>query len=283
MASGTIRRGLLASLAAMTFPSAPALAQDDDGLSPEMQQSVDWAAQRGWLMFLYDQAAWHGTDAFVADIGRTGFDTSWMRGYIVLHDSDNRLRTVFFGERNGQLVEAASYLVEGSEVVGGGLLEDTKIVPLTPDAVRMAEVRQDALNKMRELEYGLCVNAQPNTIVLPPADDGEITVYILTPSTDNGSYPLGGHYRLTFDREGNLASHRRFLNSCLDLSYGTQDEGSSPVAAFGTHLLDDHPVEIHFFASRNIPPMLLIGTVENRLMWIIDHGLLQGVETIPED
>ncbi len=57
------------------------------------------AATRGREMYLYDQAAWHATDRFLADWGER--PTDWLRGYFVERGEDGGLTAVFFGEEGG--------------------------------------------------------------------------------------------------------------------------------------------------------------------------------------
>lgn len=237
------------SLALASVPTRVWAAEGDP--APVGQEQVAAAEQLGGLLYAYDQAAWHGTDAFTADIQRTRLDTSWLRGFMVLPDDSGRLWAVFYGERDGVLVMAARYRVADGQVQEGGLLEGADIVPLSPAAVRMANMRQAAFSAMVDNRYGLCARSNPNTIVLPPDAAGAITVYVLTPPTTNDDYPLGGHYRFTFDAADKLVAHRRFLNSCFAIPRRlTGRRGEEPVGTFVTHLLDPQPTEIHFFVSR---------------------------------
>jgi hypothetical protein len=230
------------------------------------------AATRGREMYLYDQAAWHATDRF-----REQFDlenASFMRGYIVLPRDDGRLDTVFYGEVDGALVEVARYTVAESRVEDGGLLPENARPPLSDVAVRMANARQAAFEEMREREYGLCGSAAPNTVILPPSEDGTITVYVLTPPTENDSYPMGGHYRIEVAADGKASNARRFMNTCFPANFGESaggEGGARPIMMTLTHLLDPQPTEIHIFASYYVPIGLMIITTENERIWSIDR------------
>lgn len=241
------------------------------------------AAARGREMFLYDQAAWHATDRF-----REDFDfeqASFMRGYIVLPRDDGRLDTVFYGEVDGALVEVARYTVDGDHVEAGGLLPENARPPLSEVAVRMARARQTAAEEMRPREYGLCANSAANSLVLPPAPDGTITVYILTPPTADDAYPMGGHYRFEVGADGRVKDSRRFMNSCFDAAFGSAagaPEGSTLDSIVLSHLLDPQPTEIHAFASYYLPVTLMIATTDNRQLWSLRRGAVGYVGSLDE-
>ena len=245
-----------------------------------VQAGVAEAARLGELMYLYDQAAWHATDSMVE-----GFDqalTPLMRGYIVVPGAAGQLDTIFYGEVDGTLVEMARFAVRGSEVVGGGWLPANGRRPLSDEVLRLVAARQTAINYASSQQFRLCERTTPNTVVLPPDPQGTIAVYILTPPVANDAYPLGGHYRLEVDATGAVARSRNFMNTCMMARYGAGDGGEAPVAMVVSHLLDDHPTEIHAFVSRYVPISLMVATIENRAMWLVEKGAIRYQEQIPE-
>lgn len=272
------------AIACCLLAATPLLAQKLPEGTPH-QQEVAAAASAGDMLYAYDQAAWHGTDRFQEDLEAHGdYDISWLRGFLVFPGKEGQLQAIFYGEEDGEMLVGARYSLEGSNVIDGGLFEEDERIPLAPDAIRMAQARDAAFAAMVDEQYGLCARSNPNTVVFPPDANGEITVYVLTPQIDNGSYPLGGHYRFTIGTDGAVRASRRFLNSCFSVPIGGQagaPDGSRALGMFITHLLDEYPTEVHFFASRYVPVSLFVGTMENDLMWSISNGVLQGVEDIP--
>ena len=241
------------------------------------------AAARGRELYLYDQAAWHATDRF-----REEFDfenASFMRGYVVVPRDDGRLDTVFYGEVDGRLVEVARYTVDGKRVEEGGLLPENARPPLSEIAMRMANARQTAAEEMRARKYALCANPPVNTLVLPPREDGSITVYILTQPTANDKYPMGGHYRFELGADGKVRDSRRFMNTCFDAAFGQAagaPAGSTLSSIVLSHLLDPQPTEIHVFASYYLPVTLMVATTENRLMWSVRQGSIGYIGSLDE-
>lgn len=266
--------GALAFSAAVA-PGAAAqreLGEDEARRSIPHYEAVKEAATRGREMYLYDQAAWHATDRFLEEFDRG--KTSMMRGYLILPRDDDRLDAVFYGEVDGTLVEVARYTVAGSKVEEGAILPEDARPPLSALALRMADAQTAAAKEMLLRDYRLCAATRANTIVLPPAADGAIAVYLLTPPTSNDSYPMGGHYKFEIGRDGKVSGSRRFMNTCLDAPLGSAGApAGSTLQVFGlVHLLDPHPTEIHVFVSHYMPVMLMVTTAENEQTWSVRQG-----------
>jgi hypothetical protein len=280
---------VLAVLALHASTVAPAAAQqalDEEAARSSIPHydAMKQAVTRGRQIYLYDQAAWHATDRFLADWGDQ--PTDWLRGYFVEADEGGRLTTVFFGEQDGRLVEVARYRVDGSAVVGGGLHDAAARVDLSPLGLRKIEARRAAVDEAVRQDYGLCNRSQANTVILPPDDGGVISVYLMTAPTENDSYPIGGHYRIDIEADGKVASTRRFLNTCFTANYGAPREGGNagnrPVMLTLSHLLDPQPTEIHVFASYYIPIGLMLVTTQNELAWSVERGRVGYVGKLDE-
>jgi hypothetical protein len=227
-------------------------------------------------MYAYDQAAWHGTDAFLEDLKRSDADQSALRGYVVEPGGEGLLKATFFGMRDGKYFAFASYWVRGGKVERGGIIEPDGARELSLLALRMIEVRQKAIKHLQKGSYAFCNRASPNTLVLPPRADGSMQVYVMTASVSNGSYPAGGHYRFDFDAANTLVGERAFMRSCLDVQYAGRGS-ERPVAAFVTHLLDPQPTEVHVFVSRYVPIPLMVGTQSNRETWSVTGGKIEAI------
>jgi hypothetical protein len=123
---------------------------------------------------------------------------------------------------------------------------------------------------------GLCANAAPNVVVLPPTTPGGSTfVYFLTPQTKNEAVPLGGHYRVEVGPDGKAGAMRPFTHSCIDMptSEGSppgMPAGGKPAAGVVTHLLDPVPTEIHVFSSLAARLPLFVSTTQNGRLWAVE-------------
>ena len=197
---------------------------------------------------------------------------------VVPGESDGVLETIFITEQAGQLRELARFSVRGSEVIGGGLVEGD-LPPLGSVAARMFGVRQPALDAMAAENYTLCSRSQPNTLILPPDEQGNVSFYLLTSTVENGSYPIGGHYRVDVAADGSVARKRRYMNTCFDLPTALQrGPNGSPGHAGVSYLFGDAPSEIHVFASFHFENGFMVIAQSSRKMWLVKDGEITLVQ-----
>jgi hypothetical protein len=242
----------------------------------ELAAAVE-SERRGLEMYAYDQAAWHGTDRFQADVAAAGgSDFLRQRGYrgYIVEPVSGGLQAVFYRERDGRLTAIARYSVSGSKVTGGGIVALGAEEKMTPLALRMVDALAKAREAMAKPDHGLCSNTPPNSVVLSQPD-GTLSAYILTSTHDANIYPAGGHYRFDFNAAGTLVAERKFMNSCFPINFKDVPRGKEPALLVLSHLLDPQPTEIHAFVSRNIPVALAVMTVSNDLIWAVGGGRVQ--------
>ena len=276
-----MRVKLMAGLAALAL-SVPALAAP--GAQENAAAAAAWA--RGQQMFAYDQAAWHASDAFQADIARESRDLAalvreeGLAGYDVEPEAGGALRATFYGRRQAEPHAVARYVVAAGKVAGGGFVRRGEESALSPLALRLIAARDLALAAMQQGDHPLCSADQPNTLVLPPDEDDVISAYVLTATTQAGVYPAGGHYRFDVGADGKLAGERRFMKSCFPVDYRKQG-GKVAEGLFLTHLLDPQPTEIHAFVRLNIPAELYVATVGNGAIWKVGPDRVTYVSDVP--
>lgn len=241
------------------------------------------AESRGAQLYAYDQAAWHATDSFRADVERKGLSLDRLplewgaEGYVVEPGADETLTTTFFGRKDGQLYAIARYAVSGSAVKSGGLVEGDQPKALSRMAEGMIAARKAAMEAFGRTDFSLCSQHPANTVVLPPDAQGQSAVYILTPSSVTGVYPAGGHFRFDFDATGKLIAQRRFMKGCFDLDTRARAD-KRPAALVLSHLLDPQPTEIHVFVSYNIPVGLYVATTSSKSLWGITRGKIRFLD-----
>lgn len=237
------------------------------------EEALAFAQERGQAMFLYDQAAWHSTDAFL-----TEYDEAlgpYMRGYVVVpSDTEGMLDAIYFGDFGDGAVEIARYTVNGTEVLSGGFHPADARPPLSDMASRLANARQAVIAALSQTELTLCANAQANTITLPNGDGAD--VYIMTPLTQMDSIPLGGHYRLTVDGEGQVTQLHRLEDGCPaallpEIAPDTEAVVLEPVE----YARAPEPSEVHVFASMMRPVPLFVSTPRSRTTWVVDAGTIR--------
>lgn len=237
------------AIALVLAASVPSGLYADEGPTAAQIEGNRIAAELGEQIWLHDQAAWHGTDALFAAIKPE--DHPELRGYLTEAGKDGAIDLIFYAERDGRSYEFARYVVKDSKVIGGAINARILEIPLSPMLERKLAARNVALAAVGKERRPLCTNAHPNTVVLDPDANGIIPVYILSAQTATDTYPLGGHYLYRVDASGNIVSDRQFMKTCLNMPTGSEQvNGEVPISFFVTHILDDHPTEIHHFVKR---------------------------------
>jgi hypothetical protein len=250
--------------ASQAKPAVPAVSEAE-------QQAIRDAAARGVLIYAYDQAAWHGTDAMIAKLPDPG---SKVGGWIVdgpaeapelvFFDKDKAApHSVFVADfRDGKMVS--------SRVAGAGEPE------LSPERRRLIAARAAALDALKAKGFQRCSAQAMNTVVLPPVGpDNLIYVYLLTPQPDMNTIPFGGHYRVAVGPDGKTGEIRPFTNSCIAMS-ARPPPGAKSAALVITHLLDPVPTEIHVFSSLVAHVPVMVGTKDGRI-WAVDGGRIAPI------
>ena len=242
-------------------------------------QAASAAEVRGAQLYAYDQAAWHATDSFRADLEKQaiGSDTLGaigLVGYVSEPAANDELLTTFYGRRSGANFAYARYWTAGGKTLRGGILSLNDDTALSKQALGLISARDRAMAVAAADKAALCSKGPPNILMLPADPAGGVSVYILTPSTQTGVYPGGGHYRYDFDGNGTLVSKRQFMKTCFN--FDTRDKGGKkPEVVFITHLLDAQPTEVHVFTSYYAPVTFAVVTVSNKEIWEVASGKIQ--------
>lgn len=224
------------------------------------------AMERGRLLYRYDQAAWHSTDALMAAIRVDDYPD--LRGWVVEPHAGDTLLVTYFAQRKGPRYAVLRYVVRGSTVIEGGLVPKGADTNLSPLANRLVDARDAAAARFAKERLGLCTEANPNTIVLPPDEHDRIQAYIMSASKTAGVFPLGGHYRFTIGPDGKVESWRPFLKSCMIIDTRPEGEMQQKTAFFVSHVLDSQPTEIHYFARYNVPVDIAVMTTDGDI-WML--------------
>lgn len=258
------KRSMAAALGALTLGALAPIAAAE---VTEAEKAANAEAMAlGKLIYQYDQAAWHSTDALRGAINPADYPD--LGGWVVEPHGENRLLVTYFGQREGPRYALFRYVVEGSTVVEGGPVPKGTDSALSPLANRLVDARDAAAKRFTEEGLSLCTNSNANSVVLPPDSGGRIRVYLMSPSVTAGVFPLGGHYRFDIDEAGKVVSWRPFLKSCVMLD-SRPDETMKKKAFFVvSHLLDPQPTEIHYFVRYNVPIDMGI-VMTNQDIWML--------------
>lgn len=231
---------LIAALAAWPATAGPA------SVTPAEQALVARASARGGLIYAYDQAAWHGTDAMIAALP----DYAARVGGWVVDGPADAPRLVFYTKAHDRAVYVVQYdhgrLTSAHAVAAG---EDEALSPLDRQMIAAVEAARAAL--LADKAVFRCTDKPFNTVVLPPdIPGGAIGVHFLTPQVSNDAIPFGGHYEVEVDAGGRAGPVRAFSKGCLAApTHPDLPKGARPTMFVITHLLDPVPTEVHVFSA----------------------------------
>jgi len=265
------------ALMAAIVAAPPLSGKAPRSLTPAEQAQLQHNLDRGALLYRYDQSAWHVTDAALAALPQSA--KTMLRGYVTT-PAANGLKTTFFGQSDDSRYFAVySAVWTGSAIVEPKTYPTEPRVPVTVEEQRLIEARKAALDNMGKL--AMCNSASPNAIVIPGGINEPISVYVLTPQTKSGVYPLGGHHRIDV-KDGKIVATRDFTKSCIDLDRNSVPEKALPVAAFIGHLLDPVPTEIHVFSAFAMGVPLVVGVRDGRIYAVEIRDGLPRARLMPD-
>lgn len=190
--------------------------------------------ERGRLLYEYDQAAWHASDAVQM--------------------------------ANPKNVEGQRYIAKKENgkwvVVFGKLSDDRSRFGISYEASEQATLRQFAVRQepaehedegfflyaARAIEVAMkdfgAANRPYNVAVLPEPEE-QLYVYIYPAQTKARVYPLGGDVRYLVSPDGTKILEKRQMHKTIIET--APQAGKKPVAGFHTHVLSDVPEDTDVF------------------------------------
>lgn len=258
---------ILGALLLFSAPSLQARDADPSQISAIEAAQLESALNRGDMLYRYDQAAWHTTDAMLEEIPDPG--NFGVRGWVVT-PVDGGLQVTYWKASESGFEGVFSAVYDGANVIERRILsgDDAKLSKGQLELVRASGVADPS-----KLER--CSQSPFNTVVMPSGkDSGSHYVYFLTPQTTLKELPLGGHYRFEVlaDR---VVSERKFTNGCIGLQLGDDGSNKKPVALAISHSLDTIPTEIHAFSvfAAGMPIYVIIAEPERTWSVEISSGV----------
>lgn len=242
---------------------APALI----ALSAPPQQKSDEAARiatvatLGANIYLMDRAAWVASDALTAKLPRDRL--TGIGGWVIERGGD-RLVVTFYRDKGDAARAFFVVDVRNGKVTNSRLLDAP--VAMTQSQLRLVHARDAATTEAVARGYRPCTSAPFNTVILPPiGPESPTLVYLLSAQVENGTYPIGGHYRIVVGPDGKVVSSRPFTKSCINMTPKAGPRGETPAGLFVNHILDPLPTEAHVFSSFAARMPVLVGTGDKRV------------------
>ena len=238
-----------------------AMAQRPESIG-SLAPAVQTAVNRGALLYLYDQAAWRGTDDLNA---RFAGLKPLLGGYVVTGEQAD-VQLVFYDKARSKALYRAKFA--GQKLTESGPPAADRVA-LTAAEQRLIAARAIALKAFDDAKVRTCAKATPNLALLPPAlPTDPVRAYLMTPQTSMKSLPMGGHFEVDVFADGKPGKVRAFTQSCLELSTSGIGQGK-PRALMLSHLLDPNPTEIHVFSSLSARIPVYVLTMANRTLWAV--------------
>lgn len=255
---------------ASTPPSRPRLVMPPEPLTRAQLTSLQAAATRGRLLAAIERAGRAGTQDMLAHVADP--DGAGISGWIAEAEGNAVLVTFYADTATGPVVV---YRV----TFNGGRIVDREVhlagtrPPLNPLQARMAAARAATAR----LDNHPCGGDVFNVFVVPPlTPDGPIDVYQISPQTQRGVFPLGGHFKTSVAADGSVAATRGYTRSCLNATVAGPPAGARPAPISVTHLLDDLPQDIHVFLSAwTGHPLLVVAGDPQRLFAVTPEGIAE--------
>src|SRR5713101_3239786 len=214
--------------------------------------------ERGRSMKEYDVASWHATDAFLALKPAEGSTR-----YYLARKGDAGW-TVVFGKFN----EPRDRFLVAYEAVQGSGPEDFSVVKHDPP-IEDAGFYLAGAKAMEKALADFPLEKRPyNTYVFPRAD-GQLYVYVLPATSENGVYLLGGDIRYLFSADGNTSLDRHPMHKTI-LVFDTNkksEEVKKLEAGFHTHVLSNCPEDSDVFYVLARKPSIpeYVGTMDKKM------------------
>lgn len=259
----------LAQQPAARTPAAPAAAPAPTPAAPptaEERQRLVAAGQRGILLFEIARAAQLTTQDMLTRVPNPS--EAGITGWVATPEASGTMTVIYYAETPAGPVAVYRGSVAGNRIASREVFAGVDRPALNVTQRRMAVARAAVATLDRQPCGG-----EFNVFVVPPASaEGPVEVYKLSPQTQRGRYPVGGHFLATVAPDGSIASTRAFTNRCVDLELPVALAGAPRRPLAVTHLLDPLPTEIHVFLSlwMNRPLMVATGTPER--LWAIERG-----------
>jgi hypothetical protein len=198
-------------------------------------------AARGRLLYEYDQAAWHSTDAvkgigiqqgaidrYVAHKTASGWVVMWGRfapsrdRFLIVYEAiQSEKPDVFTVKKHDPPLEDTGFYLNAARSI--------------------ATARQDFHGEQR-----------PYNVAILPAENGSFYVYILPAQTVEGVYPVGGDVRYLISADGQkIVSKRRMHQDIINFTIRKDSTYS-----LHTHILSDAPEDSDVFEVLTRQPLI---------------------------
>jgi hypothetical protein len=244
--------------------AAPALAQKE-----ALPSESDLAAisGRGRLLYEYDQAAWHSSDAVMAakpekaKLGRyiaRKTDAGWVVAFGRLNENRDGFPIAALATQGKTPQE---YSVQ-------------KLDPVQVDTAFFFHAAKAIETALRDFQGP----QRPYNAAVLPAPEDKFFVYVVPAQTEEGVYPLGADARYLISADGATIVEKRQLHKGI-VARGSVPPGTTVVGGSHSHVLSDVPEDTDvFFVLTRKPPMPEYIATQVAVYAVNPDGSIEAVE-----
>ncbi len=109
-------------------------------------------------------------------------------------------------------------------------------------------------------------------IVLPPDETGALVAYVLNGPIAESAVPLGKHYRVAFDKFGQIGDPEIVTDTCEVITWDADDPELAMKVYATEHALGSAPTAVHSFISSQLP--MSMGVVTGDIIWPMSGGMI---------
>ncbi len=232
-----------------------------------LQNYLDGVTERGRLLYEYDQAAWHGTDAFF----ELKPDTLGLSHYVCIKQDNGW--SVLFGSWNDDHTKLL-IRYEADEVNHTGEFTAKKY-DLPKEAPASVAAMEHAIDLALSDFQG---ESRSYNVSVLPTPDGNFYVYVYPAQVKDTIWPLGGDVRYIISGDGSKIMEKRQLHKAiLELEF---DLSKKNAFGYHTHVHSDVPEDTDVLCVLSRKPLLpeIVGAGKNRVYSVETDGSIRIVK-----
>lgn len=227
---------------------------------PAAQAELDEITARGKMLYEYDVAAWHSTDAVMAlsppeaSIERyiaRKTDKGWVVAYGKFNEKKDKFLIVYEAAQGAKAEEFKAAKLEKPKEDAGFFL----------NAARAHETTVNDFIKTNPPQ-------RPYNFAVLPTEAGEFFVYALPAQTEIGVFPLGGDIRYRISKDGAKIVEKRQMHRSI-IEFAVPPEMAKIETGYHTAILDDVPEDSDVFHVLTRTPKVPELVVTNKFVYQI--------------
>ncbi|HSK73860.1 MAG TPA: hypothetical protein VK892_19335 [Pyrinomonadaceae bacterium] len=238
---------------------------------PPTQAELNEITARGKMLYEYDVAAWHSTDAVMALSPPEGSieryiarktDKGWIVAYGKFNEKKDKFLIVYEAMQGAKSEEFKVQKLEKPREDAGFFL-------------KAAKAHESAMNDFIKTNPP----RRPYNFAVLPTDADEFFVYALPGQTKTGVFPLGGDIRYKISKEGAKILEKRQMHRSI-IEFSVPPNAGKLETGYHTAILDDVPEDSDVFHVLTRTPKVPELIITNKFVYqIAPDGTIKYLTT----